>query len=890
MPVVTPPAGAVKIPYRQFTLPNGLTAIVYTDHSTPSVYIGIRFQTGSKDEPSGRSGFAHLFEHLMFQSTRNRAGGFMQAMDAIGASGVNGQTTNDWTDYHETVPTGALDYALWMESDRMSYLADGITQKELDEQRGVVQNEKRQGELQPGAKAADRYLAGFYPAGHPYAHSVIGSMADLDRASLADVKQWFTDYYGASNAVIVLAGDVDFEAARDKITRYFGAVRPGVPIDRTEQWLPSLGAVKREILFDNVQSVTISRSWPISNDDPRGKTLLQLAARTMASTADTPLVRDLVETQKIALGVEAQLEDSRLGSTFTLSMALRPGVAPEQAGPALDAALARFLKQGPEGRSLQAVIANSDVSLLRLMESPAAVGSWLLGSQVDHRDPVYFLKQRDWIAGATASEVRGVAEKWLTRPYYELQMIPNPLLNAAEADVDRRSPPAVDAQPAAIRFPPIHEMHLANGLRLVVAERHGLPIVDARLQFETGSLADAAYRPGAARQAFALMDEGSGAMNATDFAARLAALGASFSADGGARQSMVSWSSTVQALDATAALAANAVRQPSYPADKVARVVEMIDAQYDAFARNPIDAAGLLYARALWGDGHPSGRFVTREEAKTLDRAAIQRFHDRELGPNNATLYLIGDITPEQARALAQRHFGDWKPVQPTSIAAASAAATGGPRVILVDAPGAPQTGIAAGHFVGPYDRERASTERMADAVLGTSFESRLNDDLRERKGWAYGFTAAIGDAVVGDRLFTASGTVQTDKTAASMVEIRNEIRAVIGDRPITAEELLREKTAAIRSIPLGYVGSGAFLGAIASADAHGLPLDYGKGTTLRIGQVTLDQVRSVAKNTYRPDALTWVIVGDLARIEPEVRSLNFGPVEVWDVFGKRLR
>lgn len=882
--------GGVKIAYRQFTLPNGLTAIVYTDHSTPSVFVGIRYRTGSKDEPAGRTGFAHLFEHLMFQSTRNRSGGFLEAMEAIGASGVNGQTTTDWTDYHETVPTGALDYALWMESDRMSYLADGITPQEFQEQLGVVKNEKRQGELQPGAKASDRYLAGFYPAGHPYAHSVIGSMADLDRASLADVKQWFNDYYGASNAVIVLAGDIDFDTAREKITRYFGAVRPGVAIDRTDQWLPSFAETKRETLYDSVGSVTISRSWPVANDDPRGKTLLQLAARAMASTPDTPLVRELVEHRQVALGVGAQLDESQLGSTFTLSMALRPGVTPEQAGAALDAALARFLQQGPDAQALRAVVANTDVALLRLMESPAGIGNWLLASQVDQGDPVYFLKQRDWIAGATAGEVRAAAAKWLSRSYYELRMLPTPLLNAAAKDVDRSTPPPIDTKPAAIRFPPIQELRLANGLRVVVAERHEVPIVDAQLQFDTGILADPAYRPGAARQAFELMDEGSGALDASGFAARLSALGASFSAGAGARRSGVNWSSTTQALDATFALAADAVRHPGYAADKVARQIEGIDTQYDAFARNPVDAAGLLYARALWGEGHPNGRLVTREQAKTLDRAAIQQFHDRELGPNNATLYLIGDITPDQARALAERHFGDWKPVQPTPIPASPAAAHAGPRVILVDAPGAPQTSITAGHFVGPYDREHASIERMADAVLGTSFQSRLNLDLRERRGWAYGFTAGIGDAVAGDRLFTASGSVQTDKTAASMVEILNEIRALIGDRPVTEEELSREKTAAIRSIPLGYVGSGAYLGAIVSADAHGLPLDYGKGTTLRIGEVTLDQVRGLAKQTYRPDAMTWVIVGDLARIEAEVRALNFGPVEVWDVFGKRLR
>ena len=882
------PAPAVHIAYRQFTLPNGLTAIVYSDRAVPSVYVGVRYRTGSKDEPVGRTGFAHLFEHLMFQSTRNRKGGFLEAMEAIGASGINGQTTSDWTDYREVVPSGALDTALWLESDRMQYLADGITQQEFEQQRGVVENEKRQGELQPGAKAGDRYLEGFYPAGHPYAHAVIGSMADLDRAALADVKQWYTDYYGASNAVLVVAGDVDFDTAREKITRYFGGVRPGRAIDRVDQWLPVFGDVKRETLYDKVGAATFTRSWPVANDDPREKTLLQLAARTMASTPDTPLVHALVDGG-MAVGVNAQFDDSRLGSSFTLSVALRPGVSPEQAGAALDRALAAYLAQGPDRQRLQAVVANTDVALLRLMESAPAVAGWLIGSAVDHGDPGYFLKQRDWIAAATAPEVLRVAAKWLGRPYYELRILPEPLAQAA-ADVDRSQMPAATVKPADVRFPPIHETRLANGLRIVVAERHGLPIVDARLRFGTGALVDRGYAPGAARQALALLDEGNATMRATDFAERLAAIGASFSAAAGPRDATVNWSGTTATLDQSFALAAAAIRTPTYPEDAVRKAVQAIDPDYDAMVRNPMDSAGLLYAHALWGADHPNGRIVTRAEAKTLNRDAIRRFHDAELGPNNSTLYLIGDITLAQARALAERHFGTWQPVKATPLPVAPAPTASGPRVILVDAPVAPQTSITAGHFVAPYDAAQAPTERLTDAVLGSGFQSRLNADLREQKGWSYGVTAGIGDAVQGPRLFTASGSVQADKTGASMMEIRQQIRDFLKDRPITEAELARERQAAVQTIPLAYTGNAAFLGAILTADGHGLPLDYGEGTVARLTQVSLAEARALAAQTYHPDAMTWVIIGDLARIEPEVRALDFGPVEVWDAFGNRLR
>lgn len=880
----------LRIDHRRFTLPNGLTVLVYSDRSVPSVYVGVRYRTGAKDEPEGRSGFAHLFEHLMFQSTGNRKGGYLEALQAVGASQINGQTTADWTDYHQTVPTGALDFALWMESDRMANLADGITQAELDEQRGVVKNEKRQGEAQPGAAVADRFLASYYPAGHPYAHSVIGSMADLDRATLADVKAWFHDYYGAANAVLVVAGDIDFDTARDKVTRYFGAVRPGRAIDRVDQWLPAFADIRRETVYDSVEAATITRSWPVSNEAPREKTLLQLAAKTMAGSAASPLARALVDEAKVALGIGARLDEQQLGSVFTLSMAVRPGVTPEAAGAALDAAMAGFLARGPDPQRLQAVIASSDMALLRLMEAAPSVGGWMVASEVDHGDPVYFLRQRDWIGAATAADVRAVAAKWLGRPYHELRLLPIPPLRAAAQDVDRSQPPKVAADVAAIPFPVIHEARLSNGLRIVVAERPQLPLVEARLQFATGSARDPLYAPGAARQALTMMGEGTQTLDRAALVARLAAIGSGLSVDVGAQRSALGWSATTAHLDTAFALAADAVRHPRYPQEAVARLNAAGARQAAALPRNPGSAADALFARAIWGEqaaGEAAG-------AATLDRAMLVRFHDAELGPKDATLYLVGAITPERARALAERYFGSWQPQRPGPVVPPPATQAQGARIILVDAPGAQQASITVGHPVGPYSPETAMTEMLVDAVLGGSFDSRLNGNLRGRKGWTYGISGGIGDTdrwgEGGPRLFSVRAGVQTDKAAASMAEIRDEIRAIATARPVLASELDRERTASIRSVAGSFSGNAAYLRAIVAADAQGQPRD--RATTLvdRLNAVTLADARACAARTYRADALTWVVVGDLRRIEAEIRALGIAPVEVWDVTGRRLR
>lgn len=894
VPAKAPPATAtaapVSIEVKDFTLANGLRAIVYTDHSAPSVYVGVRYRTGSKDEPKGRSGFAHLFEHLMFQSTANRKGDFTTPLTAAGAEDINGQTTTDWTDYHEIVPANALDLALWMESDRMNNLAGGITQQELDEQRGVVENEKRQGELHPGAKGAERFLAAYYPAGHPYAHDTIGSIEDLDKASLADVKAWFADYYGASNAVIVLAGDIDADTARAKIERYFGAVRPGKPIDRIAQWMPVFGAVRREVMYDNVTAASISRSWPISASDPRDRTLLQLAARTMAGGRGTPFHKALVEEQHLAIATSAEVSDSQLGSMFTLSVALSPGVSPDQANAAMDAVLARYLAQGPDQARLQSVITGTDTALLRLMESAPSVGSWLIGSAVDHDDPRFFLKQRDWIGQASAQDVRTIAGKWLERPYFEMQVLPNPAFHAAAQDVDRSHLPEVGPLKESVTFPPIHEMKLDNGLKIVVAERHKLPLVDVSLRFATGSQALSAGSAHLARQAFAMMSSGTATMDGPALAENLSKLGMSLTAAPGERESSVNWSTTSPHLADAFALAAQVIRHPAYPQEPIDRAHAERDHGFAAYERNPLDAADGLFNRALWGADHPRGRIDRRGEAQTVTHDALEHVHDTLILPDNATLFIVGDVTPEQARALAQHSFGDWKAGSPAPLPATPAPQSAPPRIILVDAPGAEQSSIIVGQLVGAFQPDKAAAEALVNGILGGSFDSRLNADLRTAKGWAYNFGSSLSSSATGPRVISAGGTVQTDKTVAAMQEVRRILSGIVGNDPITQAELDHEKEAQTRAIPSAIAGNNAILGAITGAASLNLPYNRSESAIQRLSAVTLDQAREVAAQTIRPDALTWVVAGDLSLIEKDIRAANLGPVEVWDVYGKRLR
>lgn len=353
-----------------------------------------------------------------------------------------------------------------------------------------------------------------------------------------------------------------------------------------------------------------------------------------------------------------------------------------------------------------------------------------------------------------------------------------------------------------IAFPAVDEATLANGLKIVVATRPNLPVVSASLQFSTGALAEDAYGRGTASRALAMLTSGSRGYTAEQLQREATKAGVNISAGADSRQSAVSWTMLAARLDDGFRFVSDVVRHPTYPQTEIDKALDQVAPQFDAYERNPLQSAGPIYSRAIWGKDHPLGRIGTREDAKAVSRDDIQAFHDRELGPNNATLYLVGDITLEQAKTLAQSYFGDWRRITPTPLNERGAA-TGVPgRIILVDAPGAAQTSLTVGELTTPFVADQAAAASLADSILGAAFNSRLNMNLREEKGWTYGFTGGVADTPTGPRTFTASGTVEADRTADAMAEICKEIAAYVTDRPATAEELERDRTARTLALP----------------------------------------------------------------------------------------
>ena len=879
----------VDIPYETFALDNGLTVLVHSDHSTPTVFVGMWYAVGSKDEPEGKTGFAHLFEHLMFQGTENRDGEYFSPFTDAGATGMNGTTSEDRTNYYATVPSGALDMALWMESDRMSHLLGAVTQEALDEQRGVVQNEKRQRETRPYAQVGNKVREGLYPVGHPYRHPIIGSMDDLDAASLEDVHEWFNKYYGASNVVLVLAGDVTLEDARSKVEHYFGRTPAGVPLSYPKKWVPELAENREEVMYDRVGQTKITRVWALPGLNDKDTSLMYLVNNSLAANKNSPLRRKLVDELQLATRVTGNAYGRVMSGEYTLTIDLRPGVSPEEVVAIVDETIAEYLVTGPDAQILENAKLGVNMYMLGALETGASIGRLLAEGFLYSDDPLFINQELEWLNAANVEELRQIAERWLTRGYYQLTVEPFPEYSSSGSEVDRSSIPAVTAN-STINFPEVETKTLKNGMTLVVATRGNIPLLDVSIQIDTGIIAAPADAPGIPAFVFGLMDKGTNKYDANELAAARDKIGMSGQFGAGTERSSLDYRILRTYLDSSLELAADMLRNPTFPDEELTKYKARVAAYLANLEKAPSRAASSLFDRAVYGAGTPMGAVWTPQLLDQVDRSKLESFHEAEVTPDKMTVYMIGDIGIEKAEKAVNKAFGRWDARGKGARKAVGEAAASKARVVLVDYPGAESSTIIAGHAIAPYDADNWAEMSIMNWVLGSSFESRLNMNLREDKGWSYGYRSRIARNTSGDMTIMSSGQVQIDKTADSMQEIMREFGEFVSVRPATANEVDRAKLNRTRSLPGYFATNRGFLSNIIRSDSYGLPFDYDESAAARIAAVTVEGVNGRAKDIIDTSTLTWLITGDLEKIEDSVRALDYGEVEVWDAFGNKLR
>jgi zinc protease len=886
------PAGTlpdVDIPYETFTLDNGLRVVVSTDRKAPVVAVGVWYGVGSRDEPPGKTGFAHLFEHLMFNGTENYNHEYFEPLQSVGATDMNGTTWFDRTNYFQTVPNTALDLALWMESDRMGHLLGVVDQARLDEQRGVVQNEKRQGDNRPYGLVEYHMLAGLFPAGHPYSWSTIGSMEDLDAASLDDVRSWFREHYGAANAVLALVGDIDAASARPLVEKYFGDVDPGPSVARREAVVPIRAANTHDTLRDRVPQPRIYRSWAAPGVDRRDATLLTLAADVLGLGKSSRLYQALVYEKKVATDVVAYLEDHELASMLAIELTLADGVDEKAGARELDAEIARFLASGPTSAELDRVRTVSYAAFVRGTERTGGRGGktvvlaegWLYAD-----DPGFYRTQLEWMRDARPQDVAAAAREWLGHGYHQVDVVPFGALAAGQAQADRSTLPAAERTPE-LTFPAIERATLANGAKLVVAQRAGAPLVEVLAQFGGGFDSDLGGPLGRAAFAAGMLDDGTATRSALEIASEAERLGAQLGTAATLGTSDVRVSALAANLAPTLALMADVIRNPAFAPDEIERVRTIWLAQIQQEKAQATTLALRLLAPAIYGTSSPYGVPLTgsgtEESIRGLTRDDLVRFHRERIRPDNATFYVVGDVDLAAATAALDAAFRGWTApagVSVPAVARVAAPARSAPRLIVVDRPSAPQSVIYVGRATTPAAAEGALAQIAMNNVFGGLFTSRINMNLREDKHWSYGVRSSFVDAQ-GPRPWFVSAPVQTDKTVESVAELRKELADLNGARPIADDEFERVRTQAIRALPGSFETAANVLAAIAGAAAAGRPLDWSATAAARYRALSPAEVRAAAGEIVKPNELVWVVVGDSARFEAGLRALGIAPLEI---------
>jgi zinc protease len=883
------------IPFQKYTLDNGLTLIVHEDHKAPIVAVNVWYHVGSKNEKPGRTGFAHLFEHLMFNGSENYNDDYFKAVEPLGATDLNGTTNNDRTNYFQNVPKSALDTILWLESDRMGHLVGAIDQPRLDEQRGVVQNEKRQGDNEPYSIAEELTAKACFPAGHPYSWTVIGSLEDLDAAKLDDVKEWFKTYYGPNNATLVVAGDVNAQDILAKVKTYFGDIPPGPPVARFNQFVAKRTGSSRQSAQDRVPQTRIIKMWNVPGDITRDRVLLDVAAQVLSNGKTSRLYKRMVYDDQIATRVAAYNDTREIASIFTLEADVKKDTDPAKVERAMDEELARFLVSGPTQDELDRAKTDVFSGFIRGVERIGGFGGKsdvLASSMVYGGRPDAYKDDLDIIRTATPAQIKEAAQKWLSDGVYVLQIDPYPTgLKAATTGADRKKMPEGGAAPAVV-FPKIEKATLANGMKVILAERHAIPIVDFNVMLDAGYSADQGGIPGTASLAMAMIDEGTKTRSSLQISDESQRLGANIGSGSDLDTSYVRLSSLKPNLDASLALYADIILNPAFPDADFKRLQKQQLAGIQREKAQPVGMALRVFPKLLYGAGHPYGLPFSgsgyEDGVAKITRDDLVKFHQTWFKPNNATMVIVGDTTMAEIKPKLEALFKGWaKGTAPTK----KLANVGGKdktTIYILDKPGAAQSVILAGQLVAPTANPDEIPFKTMTQVLGGSFVARLNMNLREGKHWSYGSYTFVPDAR-GQRPFIGYAPVQTDKTKESLIEVMKEFKGIVGGTPVAGPELTMAQDGMTRTMPGEWETQRAVAASIGELVRFGLPDDYfatfpGKVRALKTGDVD-----ATAKKTLMPDKMVWVVVGDRAKIEAGIKELGWGEVKYLDADGNPI-
>jgi zinc protease len=898
------PAGPPELKYEKYTLQNGLDVILSEDHRLPMVAVDIWYHVGPAYEAAGRTGFAHLFEHMMFEGSKHVAARqHFQVLESIGGTTLNGTTDFDRTNYFETVPANELETALWLESDRMGYLLDTLDQAKLTNQQDVVRNERRQSiENAPYGIVGEAVFHSLYPKSHPYYADVMGSHEDIQSAKLDDVRNFFRQYYAPNNASLAIAGDFDAAATRQLVQKYFGPFKRGPEVPKVTTQTPQITAERRSAIKDHVELPRVYMAWITPAFFEEGDADADVTANALGGDKSSRLYKKLVYEKQIAQDVAAEQQSLVLGSAFQIIVTARPGHKPEEIEAAIDEEMNSYLQNGPEQKEIERArntFESSRLEGLEVLGGFGGVADTLNEYNYYVNDPGYLGKDLERYQRVTPATAKAFANAYLKKNQRVViygvpgepdlgPTVPTPppakvaagaSPEAVNADEPWRKDRPKPAQAHAVQLPTPKSFMLDNGLTVIYNERPGMPVVAASLVVNTGGESNPIAKSGLANFAVGMLNQGTTTRNALQIADDTAQIGASMDTSSTKDDSSI----TVQALrknfPAALDLLADVALHPNFPQAEVERERASRAAGFAQQRQDPNVIASVVAVSALFGPKSSYG-FIesgTEESVKSITRDDLVGFWKQSFVPNNAALIVAGAITETDLRALVDKTFGSWQKGTPLSSALGTPAMTPA-RVLVVDKPGSPQTAMFIATLGAPRSTPDYAAMNVMNTALGGLFSSRINLNLREGHGYTYGaFSQFIFRRNTGP--FWVSSGIRTDATAPAIAETLKEI-ARISAAPMPPEELAMARDSLTRSLPSSFETSGSTVGSLAELFTFNLGLDYYSKYPALISAVTAEAAQAAAKKYLQADKMIVVLVGDRAKFEPTVRKLNLGAFE----------
>ncbi|MFL6415210.1 MAG: M16 family metallopeptidase [Bryobacteraceae bacterium] len=892
-------SGVPRLAFEKYSLPNGLQVILHVDRKLPMVHVNSWFHVGSKNERAGRTGFAHLFEHMMFEGSKNADVKYLSFIEKAGANlsegGVNGTTNEDRTNYFETVPSGSLEYVLWLESDRLATLTDVLTQAKLDNERNIVKNERRQNvENRPYGRAFNLLSENLFPNGHPYAHSVIGSQEDLTAASVEDVKQFFQTYYTPNNLTLAITGDFDPAQAKRLVEKYYGPIPAGPPLDRPKVLIPTLGSERVIEVNDHVPQERVYVAWPTPAFFQQDDAELDLASAILSDGLSSRLEKSLVYDKQLCSNVAAFQQSFEIAGMFLTMATARPGASLPAIEKALTDEIATLAAEGPTESELARAKAKWELQYLSGLER---IGGF--GGQADVLnqyntflgDPDKFAADVQRHRQVTVNSLKAATSKWLnTQNRLLVRFHPEKVApQTSTVTLDRSKPPAL-GQDVAFQVPEVQSAKLENGMDVFVVERKDLPKVNVTIASRAGSVADPQDLPGLASLAVTAMLRGTKTRTAIDIDNALGDLGTGVSGLASREYAMVALDVQKANLASAMTVMSDVVLNASFPADEVEREKRKSLDRLAQAENDPSTVARRVAPMLAFGRTHPYGHPVNgfRSSITKITPAELTRFHETYWKPASSAIIFAGDISLAEAVSASRQFLGAWSGGAAPRVTIGPPQPIGPGKVYLIHRADAAQTDVSLVLPGAPRSSPDYYAFTLADSVWGGAAGARLNMNLREEKGYSYGvrstpqFLSKYGS-------WTARGGVQTDKTKESVVEFEKELRSIAGEKPVSDKELLTAKQTMLRGYAQQFESLSRVSGEVAQLWSLSMPTSEMQREPAELEKVTLNAVNGVAEKYATPGKSSLLLVGDASKIESGVQSLNIGEVVTLDAEGRPL-